>query len=155
MGELERAEGRRGRGSIADLVLGGIGGAMVILALLSAVFGRESTAAPADAPPSVVILSPADEGVVTGRLEIQFRPAAAINPSPAGWGTDRFHLHLDLNGRELMPGLDQVQRLPSGDYRWAVGAVPPGVHTLRLFWSDAAHRPVQGGGSESVTIEIR
>jgi hypothetical protein len=155
MGDSSGTEKERGRGSVADLVLGVVGGAMVVLALLSAVFGRESTAAPAEGPPQLTIVAPADQGVVTGRLEILFRPAVPINPGPGGWGTDRFHLHLDMNGRELMPGMDQIQRLPSGDYRWAVGAVPSGLHTLRLFWSDPAHRPVQGGDSESVTIQIR
>ena len=46
-----------------------------------------------------------------------------------------------------------IEPLQSGGYRWTIGELEAGKHTLRLFWSDAQHQAVAGGASQAVEID--
>jgi hypothetical protein len=40
-------------------------------------------------------------------------------------------------------------------YRWTLGVLPPGEHTVRVGWSDVRHREVEAGSSEVVHFTVR
>lgn len=144
----------RGR-ALPDLLLGLVGGAMVVFALVAVVMGRGASEVPAVSPPAVTVLSPAPGGVAPSRLEIVFETDEEILPSPSGWGTGELHLHLALDGQEIMASPDAIEILGAGRYRWVVPGVVPGEHEMRFFWADGAHRVVEGGGSAAVRVRVR
>ena len=146
--------GARG-GSLPDLLLGVIGGAMVVFALVAVTLGRDASEPPVVTPPAVSVLSPATGSASGSRLEIVFRTAEEIHPSPTGWGTGELHLHLSLDGQEIMPARESIEPLQPDVYRWVLPAVPAGEHEIRFFWADGAHRVVEGGGSEVVVVRVR
>lgn len=160
---MSRADGlaidrpRRRTRSVPDRVLGALGAGMMVLALVVLIAGGEEDGVgrPLAAPPAVTWLAPTSGSALSGPLVIEFDAAEELAPQPSGWGAGGFHLHLRLDALELMPGPGDVVALPSGGYRWTVGQLEPGPHSLRIFWSDAQHQEVEGGASEVVEVEAR
>jgi hypothetical protein len=127
---------------------------MMLLALVVLIRGGEEDGGtrPVAPPPAVRLVAPAAGAVLTGGLEVVFELDEELQRMPSGWGVEGHHLHLQLDGLELMPAAADVQAVTRGRYRWSVGRLESGAHRLRLFWSDASHAPVAGGGSESIEI---
>jgi hypothetical protein len=142
---------------VPDPLLGTLGAGMVMVALVVLIRGGERDgAAPAlAAPPTIELLKPASGAILTEPLAVDFRVDGDLIQQPSGWGVAGQHVHLQLDGLELMPSAADIEQRPSGSYRWRVGRLEAGPHRLRLFWSDAQHRPVEAGGSAPVEIEAR
>jgi hypothetical protein len=140
-----------------DIVLGVIGAAMVLMAVVLLVMGGESDSGlpRSAAPPALTVAAPVPGATVEGPVEVVFRSAAELGPKPMGWGTEQLHLHLQVDGQQFMPAAGDIRRLPDGSYLWRFGALEPGPHTLRLFWSDTAHRPLAEGASEPLRVQAR
>jgi len=153
---VERIEERRGR-TIGDRALAFVGGAMVIVALLLLLFGgeRDTGEALVAPPPAIDIGGPSPGDLIESPLEIRFRTGAPIGALRGGWGVGEFHLHAELGGMEIMPGPSDLRRLPDGSYLWTIGRLAAGEHTFRLFWSDAAHRPLDASATPAVTVRVR
>ena len=82
-----------------------------------------------------------------------FETTEPIGPSPEGWGTGRYHLHLRIDEIELMPARRDIHALEPGRYRWTV-AIPPGERVLRLYWSGPDHRSLPHGASAPVRVQV-
>jgi hypothetical protein len=150
-------EGRRDVLTRSDRVLGLVGVAMVLAALVLLLFGGPGDAGPDPTrpPPGLALLSPADGEAVGSPLRVTFRSDEPITQRPGGWGTDAHHVHLTIDGRELMPGPADIRPLGAGRYEWTIGRLSAGELRLRLFWSDASHRPIAGGATEEIRVELR
>ena len=153
-------EVKKGTRSAPDRVLGWLGGAMVLVAvyLLIASAVREEGAATgevADEVPPLELVYPADGEEVDPPLKVGFRSGAPISVQPGGWGAGGYHLHAELSGREAMPGAEDIRRLPDGSYEWTVRGAPAGAGTLRLMWSDEAHRPVEARATAPIEVILR
>src|SRR5690606_11568205 len=139
-----------------DRVLGIAGALMVALAVVLLIRGGSSDGnQQLTAPPLLALLEPQGGAVVDGPLVVSFDVQAQLEQQPGGWGIGGYHVHLQLDGLELMPGPGDVSAAGSGGYRWRVGELEPGKHRLGLYWSDAQHRRVPEGASEVVEIEVR
>lgn len=130
---------------------------MILLALLVLIFGGpgDGDAAEDATLPELRILSPTDGSEVSGPLTVDFTSAAELSPRPGGWGTGDLHVHLMLGEREFMASGATVSRLPSGVYRWTLGVLPEGEHSVTLFWSGADHRPLAEGGTDPIRVRSR
>jgi hypothetical protein len=144
------------RRSVSDRLLGYAGGAMIVAALMLLIFGG-----PGDQgstlilpPPSLELISPVDRATTDNPLQLIFRTGDPITPQPGGWGRGGYHIHGELNGREVMPGPADIRRQRDGSYLWALGRVPAGEVRLRLYWSDAAHRPVESAATEPISVRV-
>jgi hypothetical protein len=142
--------------SLADRLLGLVGAAMVVAAVVFAVAGGEADpGVPAPvAPPALRLIAPVDGATLDGELAVVFRSASELRQMPGGWGAESLHLHLELDGVQLMPSTADIQRLAPGEYRWVLPRPAPGEHTLRLFWSDADHTPLTEGASAPVRVRV-
>ena len=65
------------------------------------------------------------------------------------------HVHARVGATELMPGPVDVQQVSGSTYRWTLPRLPSGPATLRLYWSDASHKPIPGAESDSLSIVVR
>jgi hypothetical protein len=153
----ERLEDGGNVRTVSDRVLGWVGGAMVLGALLLLLFGGpgDEGAAPASPPPGIALESPRNGAVIDGALEVRFRIGGVGERMPGGWGVGEYHLHAELDGREIMPSPADIRRLPDGAYAWTIGTPSPGEREIRLFWSDRAHRPVAEGATGRVRVTVR
>lgn len=147
--------GSSGARTLPDRLLGLVGGAMIVAALAVLLFGGEGdTGQPAAPAPRLSVVAPAAGALVREALVVEFRSDAELRPQPGGWGVGSHHLHLELDGTEYMPAPTDVERLPSGAYRWVLPRLDPGEHTLRLFWSGPDHRPLPDGASAPVRFSV-
>jgi hypothetical protein len=141
-----------------DLVLAVVGGAMVVFAIVLLVMGGErdtGAGAVATAAPRLAIVHPVPGAEVTSPLTIVFDVGGNLERLPGGWGVGELHLHLELNGREFMPGAREIERLPNGTYAWTLARVVPGDVELRLFWAGPDHAPLESGASAPVRAQAR
>lgn len=142
---------------VPDRALGVLGGALVIGALVMLFVGGESDdggSEPVGAPPVLEIVAPADEASLSGPLEVVFRVPARLTMRPGGWGVEDFHLHLALDGVELMPAAGDLEQVGEGEYRWHVGRLDPGTHALHLLWSGVDHRPLPQTRTATVRVTV-
>lgn len=105
--------------------------------------------------PELLILEPVGGSALAGRVPLVFQVEADLRRAPAGWSAGSAHLHAAVNGQELMPGATEIEILSRNLYRWTLPALPTGEHTVRLFWSDARHRPIEDGASAPLRIRVR
>lgn len=141
----------------SDRLLGLLGAAMVVGAIALLVAGGEGdTGAAATTPaPRIELRSPADGAVVSGPVDVVFRIAGDLARLPGGWGIGGHHLHLSIDGIEVMPSASDLERLATGEYRWRLRALDPGPHELLLLWSGMDHRPIPGTESDTVRVTAR
>lgn len=144
--------------TMSERVLGVLGGGMVLAALVLLVAGGESdTGARPEtfATPRLEMVQPREGDVIEGPLPVVFRVDGEMEIGPGGWGVGTHHLHLELDGVELMPAAADIERLGEGEYRWVLRTPAPGPHTLRLLWSGMDHRPLPGTATPPVRVEVR
>lgn len=144
----------------SDRVLGILGGGMVIAAVVLLVVGGagdEGAAARSGSPepPRIQQIAPEEGALIDGPVEVVFRVREEMERLPGGWGIGDHHLHLEMDGVELMPAAEDIERVGEGEYRWIVGAAEPGPHALRLLWSGPDHRPLPGTATPLVRVEVR
>lgn len=151
----ERA--RVGNRPILDRVLGLVGGGMILLAIVLMFIGGEQDGASAIpvATPALDLVQPR-HGVTlrTDNLVVVFRVDGELRQLPGGWGTDSLHLHLNLDGTEVMPTAMDIERVSGDLFRWTLPRPEAGLHTVQLVWSGSDHRPVPGSGSRTVQIKV-
>jgi hypothetical protein len=139
-----------------DRLLGILGGAMVLGALILLLLGGErDTGARTFATPPITMVQPTSGALVTGPVHFVFDVPVEIGQHPGGWGTGDLHIHLEVNGREFMPSPRDIVRLPSGMYRWTLPGLPPGDHEVRLFWAGPDHRALAEGATSTISIRSR
>lgn len=93
--------------------------------------------------PPLRILFPEPGARVGTQLAVVFETSgemARLTMSAPAVGT---HLHVEADGVSLMPTEDQLIRLGDNRYIFVFDLpVAPGERTLRVYWSDAAHRTI-------------
>lgn len=106
-------------------------------------------------PPRLEHIAPRDGETIGRPLQVVFRVPERMERLAGGWGVGDHHLHLELDGVELMPASSDIERLKDGEYRWVVAEPEPGPHALRLLWSGADHRPMPETATPLVRVEVR
>jgi hypothetical protein len=140
------------RGIVIGVVV--LAALLVAFALWANAAGQRA-AAEAATLPSLQILAPANGDSVDARVELHFQVDADLRRAPEGWSAGRHHLHAAVDGQELMPGAADISILARDRYIWTFPTLPPGERTIRLFWSDARHRPIPAGASPAVRVHVR
>jgi hypothetical protein len=145
-------------GTIDNRILGVLGGAMLLAALMLFVTGVGDIgqgAVEGAGPPRLGLVDPADGAVVTGRLRLVFRvERERLTSMPTGWGVGGHHVHAEINGQELMPAASDISRQAGESYIWMLPELPLGDVSVRLIWSDSRHRPVKGGSSDQISVRL-
>jgi len=129
---------------------------MVVGAIFLLFFGgpRDTGLARSSAP-VLNLVQPVSGAVVSGPVNFIFDFEGEMERLPGGWGTGDLHIHLEVNGREFMPGPNDIARMPNGMYRWTLSGLPVGDHTARVFWAGPDHRAIAEGSSIPVTLRSR
>jgi hypothetical protein len=93
---------------------------------------------PDNAPPSLQILQPRAGDVVHNPVTVRFRTPADLRLSRGGWAARDLHLHLLLDGRELMPAAADIVAADT-TFAWTLPPLPPGSHRVYLTWAGRHH----------------
>jgi hypothetical protein len=135
--------------AIIGLALAGIG----ILALGLWLGTRERV----PAVPALTLVTPAAGEAVDRPLVLVFDVSPTrLRIGPGGWGVGTLHIHAWIDEREFMPAAADIEYIGSpARYRWVIDGVEPGERTARVGWSDAQHRPVAAGMSDTVRFTVR
>jgi len=136
-------------------VLGVLGTMMIVAAVVLLFVGGPADTGRPLAAPALVLMEPVDGAVVPTRVPVLFHVDAELRQQPGGWGVQGMHLHARVGEVELMPGPGDVERVAEGRYRWTIGPLATGEQTIRLVWSDDAHRPLEEGASAAVRVTIQ
>ncbi|HEV2130052.1 MAG TPA: hypothetical protein VGR27_03060 [Longimicrobiaceae bacterium] len=107
------------------------------------------------APPPITLIEPTSGAVVESPLPVLFEAPVRLRWVAGGWQAGQLHIHAEVSGSELMPGARDIQPLGENRYRWTLPPLPPGEHTLRLFWSGPDHGALAEGASRPVTMRVR
>jgi hypothetical protein len=140
-----------------DIGLGLLGGTLIAVALLVVLFGdwsaTDGSSGPSAASAPSLFLDGADarEG---GRVVLRFRSSERLGLTGDGWGVGAFHIHVEVDGVEYMPARGEIREVGRDEYEWLLRGLGTGTRTLRLFWSDASHRPIEEGASDRVTVPL-
>jgi hypothetical protein len=135
--------------AVIGFILAGVG----ILALGLWLGLRERT----PATPQLTLVAPTASEAVDGPVYLLFDvDRSRMRIGPGGWGIGQLHVHAWVNGREIMPAAADIELVGNPSrYRWTLGVLPPGEHTVRVGWSDVRHREVEAGSSEVVHFTVR
>lgn len=116
------------------------------------------------APPPVVaslaplkIITPSNGGTISSPVSIGFETTAdlpKLTMSKESMAMKMPHLHVDLDKRVSMPTMNQIVRLGAYRYRYHLGNVAAGPHTVRLYWAEAqTHKPI--GPVQTITVTVK
>lgn len=115
---------------------------MIVAAVFVLVRGMFAPAGGLPEPPPALNITSATASA--GVVAIRFRVADDFGPQPGGWGSRGYHIHARMDGRELMPGPQDIRRA-EGEYLWTLpSTVATDAGSIRLFWSDLDHLAVPG-----------
>lgn len=132
---------------------------MIVAAVVALIAGgpTDTGSVPSAPPPPLELLEPAAGAVVSEPVTLRFSvdTGDALTWTPAGWGTGGYHLHAEVDGRELMPTREDIVREAGNIYQWTIPTVSTGDVTLRILWSDTRHRPVAESGSAPVRLRVQ
>ena len=145
----------RPRTLIADRIYGAVAVIAILLALFFLVRGGESDTTAVDRATRLTVEDPRPGATLDQPLVVTFNARTRLRPDGSDSAATR-HVHLRIGATELMPGPGDVLPVSGTTYRWTLQArLPAGPTWLRLYWSDASHRPIPGAQSDSVAVIIR
>ena len=131
-------------------------GMLRLLAIAGLTLGLTSTLTAAALPPLKVVF-PVNGAAVRSPLSVVFETPADLSKMTMGAHMVEMtapHLHIALDKRVTMPPMKQLVRLGPHRYRFALGRVKPGRHTIRVYWADAMeHKPM--GAVQVVTVTVK
>lgn len=144
------------RALVSDRVYGAVAVIAIILALWFMIRGGESDTT-VERIPRLTVEAPTPGATLAQPVTVTFNARTELRPDGSSAAGTR-HVHARVGTTELMPGPTDVQLVSGTTYRWTLPRLPhlpAGPAALRLFWSDAAHKPVPGTETDSLSIVIR
>lgn len=109
---------------------------------------------PAGNVPAIVVLAPQNGDTVEAPLELRFRAGDDLALGPMGWASADLHLHVYLDGTEIMPAAADIVSQDDGSFVWRV-PVTPGTRTFEMGWAGMQHGAIPEGASDPVMVHVR
>jgi hypothetical protein len=138
----------------SDKVYGAVAAIAIVLALFFLVRGGASDTTAVDRAPRLTVEDPRPGAELAQPVVVTFNARTELRPDGSAAGGTR-HIHARIGGRELMPGAADVKSVSGTTYSWTLPRLPAGPTALRIFWSDASHKPIGGAQSDSVPVVLR
>jgi hypothetical protein len=125
-----------------------VAGFLIAGALLLAIgyiANRQSSVVGDVAPdlPPLSITAPASSDTVRNPIELRFTTPAQLELTRDGWTADDMHLHLMIDGNEVMPAATDITAT-SGAFVWRLPLLDSGTHRLYLTWAARHHGNLAG-----------
>lgn len=105
-----------------------------------------------EALPRLMIVSPARGATIGNPVTVVFETPADLSKITMGESMAR-HVHIDLDKSVTMPAMTQLVKVGANRYRYDLGRVAPGSHTIRVYWADEKHKPT--GSVQVVVITVK
>jgi hypothetical protein len=123
-------------------------GALILAAGFLASRGTRSE--PGAVPPLRIVAPAAD--TVANPVVLEFSTPAPLTLTAAGWTARDMHLHLMLDGVEIMPAAADITATDS-TFLWRLPPLEPGRHTLFLTWAGRHHGNLPGL-SDTLSVHV-
>ena len=140
--------------STTDKVYGAVAAIAIVLAVFFLFRGGGADTTAASRAPRITIDDPRPQAEVAQPMIVTFDARTTLRPDGSDPAAGR-HVHARVGATELMPGTADVRQVDGTRYQWTLPRLPAGPTSLRLYWSDATHRPLPGAASDSVPVTIR
>ncbi len=119
--------------------------------------GTQAIAPGSMALPPLKIISPTGGATISSPVSIVFETSADVSKMTMGkdsMATQTPHLHVDIDKRIDMPAMNQIVRLGANRYRYHLGSVAVGPHTIRVHWAETkTHKPMGPVQTAAVTVK--
>lgn len=125
-----------------------IAGAIILA--LGFLAGQGGGADDLDSVPGLSVIRPQSGDTVANPVAVEFTTPAALELGPAGWVARDLHLHIMVDGRELMPAAADIEPAGAG-FVWILPPLEPGDRRLYLTWAGRHHGNLRG---QTDTIEV-
>jgi methionine-rich copper-binding protein CopC len=107
--------------------------------------------------PPLKIISPTGGAIISSPVSIVFETSADLSKMTMGKDSMAMqtpHLHVDIDKRMDMPAMNQIVRLGANRYRYHLGSVAVGPHTIRVYWAETkTHKPMGPVQTAAVTVK--
>jgi len=140
--------------STTDRVYGAVAAIAIVLAVFFLFRGGGADTTQVNRAPRLTIEDPRPKAEAAQPVIVTFDAHTALRPDGSDPAGGR-HVHARVGASDLMPGTADVRPVDGTRYQWTLPRLPTGTTFLRLYWSDATHRPIPGATSDSVPVTIR
>lgn len=114
-----------------------------IILVLGFLAGQGGGADDLDGVPELSISSPQQGDTLTNPVAVEFVTPARLELGPAGWVARDMHLHIMVDGTELMPAAADIQPAGAG-FIWMLPPLEPGARRIYLTWAGRHHGNLRG-----------
>jgi len=104
--------------------------------------------------PSLVVIEPGAGDTIASPAVIRFTAGNDLALGGMGWASNDLHLHIYVDGTEIMPAAADIQDAGDGTFLWTL-PVEPGTRTLQLKWAGLDHGDLDVGASREVEVIVR
>lgn len=105
-----------------------------------------------DRVPDLSITSPQPGDTLTNPVAVEFMTPASLELGPAGWVARDMHLHIMVDGTELMPAAADIQPAGAG-FVWTLPPLEAGDRRIYLTWAGRNHGNLRGR-TDTVQLHI-
>ncbi len=102
-------------------------------------------------PPELRILQPRTGDTVAHPVALSFATPAALRLTRAGWTADELHIHLLLDGNEVMPAAADISASDTS-FSWRLPPLQPGSHQVYLTWAARHHGNIESPADTAVFV---
>jgi hypothetical protein len=137
--------------SRAPAIAGFLGAGALLLAI--SFFADRRPRGPAPELPPIRMLAPRSGDEVANPVTVRFTTPAPLRLSTNGWTAGDLHLHVLIDGVELMSSAVAIQS-QSDTFTWRLPPLERGGHRIYLTWA-ARHHANLAGATDTISITVR
>lgn len=142
------------RSSRLVTLVGGLGIFMVVAGILVGavnMFGPRTDLSMG--VPSLVLIEPQAGDTVSSPVVLRFTAGNDLALGGMGWASNDLHLHVYVDGTEIMPAAADIQDAGDGTFLWTL-QVESGQREIQLRWAGLDHMDVDAGASRAVEVVV-
>jgi len=104
--------------------------------------------------PSLVLIEPQAGDTVGRPLVLRFTAGNELALGGMGWASNDLHLHVYVDGTEIMPAAADIRDAGDGTFLWTL-PVESGMRRVQLRWAGMDHGNLEIGASREIDVVVQ